>query len=152
MTTPDGPARPIPVHIATAADGVFPGSQDKRRHVQSVFRTWVLAANTPEPILGEDRSRIHAWIIAYGNSVILCSSQSQAQQPANQVAGALGAAFANTPGNPEGTLLFVPVLVGPPTNSQSSVRWTLETTEVVWAVSMAPAMLAITIENRAEGY
>jgi hypothetical protein len=157
MTTPDGP-RSVPVHIASASEGVFPGSQDKRRHIQSVFRTFVLAAPVagvaqPLPVLAEDRSRVAAWMVAYGNSVILCSSQSQAQDPANQAANAAaGAAFANTPGNPQGTLLFVPVLIGPPVNSNPSVRWTLNTTEIVWAVSMGPAMLAVTIENRAAGY
>jgi hypothetical protein len=138
--------------VASAADGVFPGSQDNRKYIHSVFRTFVLAANTPVPILAQDRSRLTAWLIAYGNSVVLCDSQAQAQAPANQVAGGLGAAFANTPGNPDGTLLFVPVLVGPPTNSQTSMRWTLRSTEVVWAVSMAAAVLAVTIENSVTGY
>jgi hypothetical protein len=152
MTTPDAP-RPIPVRIESANEGVFPRTQKKRKHVQAVFRTFALAANTPLPILAEDRSRLGAWLVAYANSVVLCSSASQAQDPDNQIASAaLGAAFANTPGNPQGTLLFVPVLVGPPTNSAASVRWTLEHTEVMWAVSMAPALLAVTIENTAEGY
>lgn len=153
MTTPDAAPRSIPVHIASANEGVFRGTQKKRKHVQPVFRTFALAAGVPLPILAEDRSREAAWIVAYANSVILCSSQSQAQDPDNAIASAaLGAAFANTPGNPQGTLLFVPVLIGPPVNSSPSVRWTLNTTEVVWAVSMAAALLAVTIENRAEGY
>lgn len=156
MTTPaddDTKPRSIPVHIASANEGVFPGTQDRRRHIHSVYRTFELTANNPVPILAEDRSRVATWIVAYGNSVVLCESASQAQDPANQVASAaMGAAFANTPGNPQGTLLFVPVLVGPPTNSQVSVRWTLNTTEVMWAVSMAAAVLAVTIENRAAGY
>lgn len=153
MTNPDNTPRAVNVHIASANEGVFAGTQHKRRHIRSTFRTFALAAATPLPILGEDRSRVAAWIVAYGNSVVLCDSQSQAQDPDNQIASAaLGAAFANTPGNPQGTLLFVPVLVGPPTNSAPSVRWTLNTTEVVWAVSMAGALLAVTIENKAEGY
>lgn len=150
--TSNSDIEPVKVHVASASEGIFPGTQAKRRHIQSVFRTWVLAANTPEPILAQDRSRVAAWMVAYGNSVVLCGSQSQAGQAANQIASGLGAAFANTPANPDGTLLFVPVLIGPPTNSNPSVRWTLNTTEVVWAVSMAPAVLAMTIENRAEGY
>jgi hypothetical protein len=152
MTTSDSAPRSVSVHIASANEGVFNGTQAKRRHIQSVFRTFVLAAATPVPILAEDRSRVATWLVAYSNSVVLCSSESQAQDPANQVASALGAAWANTPANPQGTLLYVPVLVGPPTNSNPSVRWTMSTTEVVWAVSMAPAVLALTIENRAEGY
>jgi hypothetical protein len=152
MTTPDSPPRPISVHVASANSDIFPGTQDHRRHVQAVYRTFVLAAAAPVPILAQDRSRCAAWVIAYGNSVVLCASQSQAQDAANQVASGLGAAFANTPANPQGTLLFVPVLIGPPVNSTSSVRWPLKTTEVTWAVSMAPALLAMTIENRAEGY
>lgn len=153
MTTPDAPPRSIPVHIASANEGVFRGTQRNRKHVQPVFRTFALAANSPLPILAEDRSRDTTWIVAYANSVVLCSSASQAQDPDNQIAAAaLGAAFANTPGNPQGTLLFVPVLIGPPVNSSPSPRWTLNTTEVVWAVAMAPALLAVTIENRIEGY
>lgn len=149
MTTP---IEPVTVHIASANEGVFPGTQAKRRHIHSVYRTFPVTT-TPIPILAEDRSRIATWMVAYGNSVVLCDSESQAQAQANQVANAaLGAAFANTPGNPEGTLLFVPVLIGPPVNSSPSVRWTLNTTEVMWAVSMAPALLAVTIENKAEGY
>src|SRR5579871_4929379 len=145
--------RPIPVHVTSANEGIFPGSQHNRKHIQSVFRTFALQANNPIPVLAQDRSRLQAWMVAYGNSVVLCGSESQAQDPANNIASAaLGAAFANTPGNPDGTLLFVPVLVGPPTNSAASVRWTLNTTEVVWAVSMAPALLSVTIENAAKGY
>lgn len=150
MTTP---VEPVKVHVTSASEGVFPGTQHGRRHVQSVFRTWNLGAAVPENILAQDRSRLTAWIVAYASSVVLCSSESQAQDAANQLASAaLGAAFANTPGNPQGTLLFVPVLIGPPVNSSPSPRWTLNTTEQVWAVSMAPALLAITIENKAEGY
>jgi hypothetical protein len=152
VTTPDSAPRPISVHVASASEGVFPGTQKSRRHVQPVFRTWNLAAGIPENILAQDRSRLNAWVLAYANSVVLCSSESQAQDAANQVASGLGAAFANTPANPQGTLLFVPVLIGPPTNSASSPRWPLQTTEQVWAVSMAAALLTITIENKAEGY
>lgn len=144
---------PVRVHVTSAAEGVFPGSQRGRRHIHPVCLTFALTANNPVPILAQDRSRVATWLIAYGNSVVLCASKGQAQAPANQVASvALGAAFANTPGNPDGTLLFVPILVGPPVNSSPSLRWTLSTTEVMWAVSMAPALLAVTIENRVEGY
>jgi hypothetical protein len=152
MTVPDNAVHTIPVHVASANEGVFPHTQHDRGHVPAVFRTFALTAGAPVPVLAEDRSRVQAWMVAYGNSVVLCASQSQAQDPANAAAGALGAAFANTPGNPQGTLLFVPVLVGPPVNSAASVRWTLTTTEVVWAVSMGPALLALTIENRVKGY
>lgn len=149
MTSP----QPVPVRIESANEGVFPGTQRNRKHTTSVFRTFALAAATPLPVLAEDRSRTGAWFVAYSNSVVLCQSESQAQDPDNQIAAAaLGAAFANTPGNPQGTLLFVPILVGPPINSNPSVRWTLNTTEVVWAVSMAPALLALTTENEAKGY
>jgi hypothetical protein len=144
---------PVQVHVASANEGVFPGTQKTRKHITSVYRTFALAAGVPAPILAEDRSRVGVWMIAYANSVVLCASQSQAQDPGNQVAGAaLGAAFANTPANPQGTLLFVPVLVGPPVNSTPSARWTLNTTEIMWAVTMAPALLAVTIESRAQGY
>jgi hypothetical protein len=138
------------VHIATAADGVMAGTQVKRKHIQAVYRTFVLSAATPIPILAEDRSRIMTMAIAIGNSVVICSSMSQAEDAANQIAAAgAPAMLVNTPANPQGMLLFVPVVTG---GGGTSERWPLCTTEVTWAVSMAPAVLALSIENRAEGY
>jgi hypothetical protein len=148
------PIQPVPVvlHNAEALAGVM-ARQKPRTHIRATFRTFVLtAANPMLPILAEDRSRITTWITAFGNSVVLCDSQSQAQDPDNAIAGA--GLFANAPANPQGTLLYVPAGVGftnPPV--PQSVRWTLNTTEVVWAVALAfPAYLAITIENDAKGY
>jgi hypothetical protein len=145
----DIPVTPVPVHIVSANQGIMHGAQD-REHIQSVFRTFVLSANSPLPVLAQDRSRVLATMIALGNSVILCASQSQAQDTANQVSGvALGAAWANTPPNPNGTTLFVPVVTGAGATSE---RWPVHSTEVVWAVSQAAAMLAVTIENKVTGY
>jgi hypothetical protein len=141
---------PVPVHITSASEGVLAGTQESRLHVQSVYRTFVLAPNIPLPVLAQDRSRLLATMIALGNSVVLCASQSQAQDPANAIGGvALGAAWANTPLNPQGSVLFVPVLAGA---AGTSERWPVHSTEVVWAVSIAAAMLSVTIESKVTGY
>jgi hypothetical protein len=148
--TPDGPPRSVNVHVASAAEGIFPGSQENRKFITSVFRTFVLIANTPLPILNPDRSRIRTTLIAVGNSIVLCASENQAQDPANQIAAAgAPAMLVNTPANPDGCLLFVPVITG---GGGTSERWPLASTETVWAVSMAAAVLAVTIENRASRY
>src|SRR5208337_4430955 len=98
----------IPVHVSNAQELAGMGQRKgPRRHVRSVFRTFVFtAANNVIPILAEDLSRFDTWVLAYGNSVVLCESQSQAQDPANAIAGT--GVFANTPANPQGTLLYVP--------------------------------------------
>jgi hypothetical protein len=113
----------------------------KRKRIKAVYRTFVLtAANPVIPILAEDLSRRTTYVQAITNSVLLCESQSQAQEPANSVA----AAFAN----PSGTLLFVPA-----TGAAVSTRWPLDTNDVMWATAIAfPAMLTMTIHNEAEGY
>lgn len=101
---------PIPVLVANAADLLGAAAEAKRRHIRSTFRTFVLtAANPVVPVLAEDRSRTDTWMIAYGNSVVLCDSQSQAEDPDNQIAGT--GVFSNTPANPQGTLLYVPPAV-----------------------------------------
>jgi hypothetical protein len=142
--------RPVPVEItnAEALAGLVP-RPGPRKHVRAVYRTFVFTAAAPVlPVAAEDLSRDEMWLIAYGNSVVICESQSQAQDPDNQIAGT--GVFANTPANPQGTLLYVPsgaAFASPP--SPISVRWTFSTTEVVWATALAfPTMLAVTLINR----
>jgi hypothetical protein len=260
---------PVEVTNAEALAGMI-NRRHPRRHVRAVYRTFNLAAATPLPILAEDLSRYDTWLVAYGNSVVICESQAQAQDPDNQLGGA--GSFVNSPANPQGTLLYVPAqiagsqagsytgegtaatpgagtavatanggtalpagtytltgtdmlagtgaaadinnfglyvgatliatlpnadtteqlfampaltfvvpaggavvaiktigagsgtanywssfaatpaAVGGSAPVSQSVRWTLDTTEVAWAVSMAPALLAMTTHNRAHGY
>jgi hypothetical protein len=144
--------RPIPVEI-TNPEALAGAVRPVRGYKRAVFRTFAFtAANNVFPIMAEDLSREDAWLIAYGNSVVICETQSQAQDPANQIAGT--GVFANSPANPQGTLLYVPsgpAFTSPP--SPISVRWTLQTTEVVWATALAyPTMLAVTLINRAKNY
>jgi hypothetical protein len=141
--------KPIPVRLTNSAELLAGmGAARPRKHTRAVYRTFLLAANTPLPVLAEDLSRRDVWFVAYNNSVMICESLSQAQDPGNQVAGAGN--FANTPANPQGTLLYAYAAGNPAV--MASVRWTLETTEVVWAVAMATAYLAITTHNKSEGY
>ncbi len=105
-------ARPVPVEITnTEALAGMAGRARPRGYVRSVYRTFVLtAANPVIPVLAEDLSRSGTWFQAYGNSVVLCESQSQAQDPDNVIAGT--GQFAGSPANPQGTLLFVPSATG----------------------------------------
>jgi hypothetical protein len=155
MTQQHAEVQPVPVRVTNHED--LAGMRTRARprtHLQSVFRTFVLTAAQPViPILAEDLSRETAWIVAIGNSVVLCNSQSQAQDPDNFIAGA--GIFAECPANPQGTLLYVPTLTAPWTSQPVpvSVRWTLNTTEVVWASAMVyPALVSVTIESKAQGY
>jgi hypothetical protein len=152
MEHPGTQPRPVPVEV-TNAEALAGAVQPKRRYTRAVFRTFVFtAASNVFPVAAEDLSREDMWLMAIGNSVVICESQSQAQDPANQIAGT--GVFANTPANPQGTLLYVPsgaAFTSPP--SPISARWTLQTTEVVWATALAyPTMLAVTLINRARSY
>jgi hypothetical protein len=153
MTHPESaPPRPVPVEI-TNAETLAGAIKPDRRYTRAVYRTFVFTAAAPvQPIAAEDLSREEMWLVAYGNSVVICESESQAQDPDNQAAGT--GVFANTPANPQGTLLYVPsgaAFPNPP--SPVSVRWTLATTEQVWATALAyPTLLAVTLINRAKSY
>ena len=86
---------PIPVRLTNpeALAGAAPRPQPRRR-ITSRYRTFVLNAanNWILPVGGEDLSRHGGWVIAYGNSIVLCESQAQAQDPFNTTP--LGAAAA----------------------------------------------------------
>lgn len=100
MSHTDTPIQPIPVHVANAGDIWSAAAEPRRRRIRSTFRTFVLTATNPIiPILAEDLSRRAADLQAIGNSIVICESQSQAQDPSNAVAGLP---------NPQGLLLFVP--------------------------------------------
>jgi hypothetical protein len=156
MSQADLEIQPVPVKITNAHELMAGRGADNkhRKHTRATFRTFVLtAANPVVAILAEDRSRFDTWLIAYGNSVVICESQSQAEDPANFIAGT--GVFSQCPLNPQGTLLYVPTLNVPWTTQPvpQSVRWTLDTTEVAYACAMVfPAVLAMTTHNHVEGY
>jgi hypothetical protein len=149
MTYPASPyaldRAPIPVHVTGT-------SASPRRRVKAVYRTFVLSAAAPViPIAAEDLSRRNGWAIAYGSSVVLCESQSQAQDPGNAVASAV-TGFTLTPANPQGTLLYVPQ-----TGTLQSDRWPIDSNDVIWASALLltgteVAYLAVTLYSRADGY
>lgn len=148
------PVPALPVHITNGEQLAGMGHRDgPRRHIRSVYRTFVLTHGMVIPVLAEDLSRFDVWFQAYGGSVVLCESQSQAQDPANQ-AGAAGV-FAGAPANPQGTLLYVPAGASFTTPVPPVSGWLrLQTSDPVWATTLADSvtMLAMVTHNRAEGY
>jgi hypothetical protein len=148
MSHTDTQLQPVPVHITNPEAIAGAAKASPRKHVRAVYRTFALTGGIPLPILAEDLSRFDTWLVAYNNSVIICESQSQAQDPDNAVAGT--GQFTATPANPQGTLLYANAGGSPAV--MTSTRWTLDTTEVVWAVSLASAYLAVTTHNKVTGY
>ncbi len=136
--------QPVPVHVTNA--GILATRKRKRHH--TIYRTFVLtAANPVIPVLAEDMSRTGAHFQAIGNSVLICESQSQAQDPDNAVA----LAFAN----PQGLLLYVDAAATGLGSGGLSVsdRWPIFTNDVVWATAIAfPAFLAVSITSEVSGY
>lgn len=120
---------PIPVVVHNAAD--FPVAAPKqKKHKDVTYRTIVLtAANPVRPIFVGDLSRELVIIQAFGNDVVLCESQSKAEDAANSVA---------TLPNPEGYLL---------SHSNTAPTY-LPTTDLTWATAQAfPAQISITLIN-----
>jgi hypothetical protein len=79
---------PVPVHVVSANEGVIPGAAPRRRLRRAVTRTRNMTA--AEPVIHfahQDNNRLHLLVQAGGNNVVLCTDISQAQDPANQVAG-----------------------------------------------------------------
>ena len=88
---------PVPV-LLTNPEALAGVRTDKRRpRRQMTFRTINLTAASPvQVLLGADPARLYALVQAGGNSVVLTTSQGEAQDPNNVVA--------NIP-NPEGFVL-----------------------------------------------
>jgi hypothetical protein len=153
MTTPiDTP--PVPAHITNIAElaGAVGGRIRRRKHIRAVYRTFVLTAASPVvPVAAQDLSRCGGWAIAYGNSVVLCETQSQAQDPANAIVGT-ATGFTLAPANPQGTLLYVPLA-----GTAQSDRWPIDSNEPIWASASyltggQTAMLVVTLYNETTGF
>jgi hypothetical protein len=134
MTEQHRDLTPLPVtHPGLDALARHPAATpQKKKHKHITYRTIVLSATNPvRPLLAPDPSRDYVQIIVQGNPVVLCESESKAQDPANQAAGLP---------NPEGMLL--PVNPGP-------IR--LHLTDLTWVTAQAfPAIVSIAIVSDAE--
>jgi hypothetical protein len=125
----------------------------KKKRIRATMRTFLITAASPiVAVLQKDPSRLDTYIVAYGNSAVLCESFSQAQDQDNLPASAGTGVFANTPANPQGTLLYVPSGAGfsggaaPP--SPVSTRFTTLTQEVMYATAIAfPTYVAVLSNN-----
>lgn len=135
MSHPDasqnGTAAPVVDVRVTNMPGMPAAAEKQRRAIQP--RTIVLtAANPVKVLLAADVSRKLVQVIAAGNPVVLCESESQAEDPNNSVA---------TLPNPEGFLLPV------------GVRIPIDTSEQMWVTAQAfPAQVSILITNLGPAY
>lgn len=122
--------QPVPVHVANLHELASRPAGKCHRNV--TFRTFQLtAANPVKPICAADVSREMIIVQAFTNDVVLCESQSKAEDPANS-------ATAN-PGFPEGYLV-------PKANTTPTY---LPTTDLIWATAGTfPAQLTVALINR----
>jgi hypothetical protein len=78
---------PVPVKL-TNPEALGGAGPRKRRVKQITFRTRNLTATSPiAHLCAYDETRLYILIQAGGNNVVLCTDISEAQDPANQVAG-----------------------------------------------------------------
>jgi hypothetical protein len=129
----------------TNPEALIPAS-DKKVHYDITFRTIVLnapAAGNPavgssvKVLCAADLSREYIIVSAVTNDVVLCSSQADAQDGNNAVAGLP---------NPTGTLLkaSTTTLAYPP------IR--IPTTDLVWVTAASfPAIVPVILVNRVKG-
>jgi hypothetical protein len=139
MTTP---IEPVPVRIENVAEFQQRQGSRAKLHKDVTFRTIVLTALNPvRPLMAADLSREYAQVEAFTNDVVLCETQSKAQDPANQVAGLP---------NPEGALLKASCTAAQPTLAFPPRK--LETTDLVWVTAASfPAVVVVTLINFVEG-
>lgn len=131
MTYPDD-LIPLPVEVINLRD--LKASESKC-HYDLTLRTITLtAANPVRDVFAGDLSRRLVICQAFTNDVVLCQSQSQAQDPAN-------AATAN-PGFPEGYLLA----------AANTTPTYLPVTDLAWATAGTfPAKLTLCLINEVHG-
>lgn len=146
MTTQDPPPDFTPVLVEIAnPEALIPASL-KKDHYDVTFRTIVLTApvgtepavgTSIRPLCAADLSREFIIVAAMTNDVVLCETQSKAQDPANAVAGLP---------NPEGSLLkaSTTTLAFPPLK--------IPCTDQVWVTAASfPALVSVILVNRVKG-
>jgi hypothetical protein len=131
VTIPPEELTPIPVRIVDRSDLA---ASARKVHRDVTYRTIVLSALNPvRPVFAQDLSRMLVIVQAFGNDVVLCETQSKAEDPANSVAGLP---------NPEGYLL-AKANAGPTY---------LPATDLSWATAASfPAMITICLINKVPG-
>lgn len=122
---------PVPVHVASVADGLGPAPRRRLRAVS--LYTVVLTADEPaKQVLQPDPNRVIARVQAGGNNVVLARTKGDAQAAANTGDVTLA--------RPNGMLL-------PYANA---TPYPLETTGEVWAAAAAyPAQVAVSVITEA---
>lgn len=85
MTTPE--IQPVLVMVANAAELTAAGhGRGKVRHTTAITKN-LTAASPIIDLVGYDETRCYIRIQSGGNNVVVCTDISQAQDPANQIAG-----------------------------------------------------------------
>lgn len=135
-----------PVHVYLTNPEALIGESGKKRHYDVTFRTIVLNAPTGaspavgtsiRPLCAADLSREYIIVAAVTNDVVLCETQSRAQDPANAVAGLP---------NPEGYLLkaSTTTLAFPPVQ--------IPNTDQIWVTAASfPAIVTAILVNKVKG-
>jgi len=136
MSHPDGDLIPIPVTLAHPDQlaGLLDASR-RKRHRDVTFRTIQLTtANPVKAIFAGDLSRALVIVQAFTNDVILCETQSKAEDPAN--ASPAAASY------PEGYLLA----------KANTTPTYLPTTDLAWATAATlPAQITVCLINNVYG-
>ena len=127
---------PIPVYLHNIESLAAAVSRPRRYHYNITFRTIVLTAGgvgqSIRPLCADDPSREYLLVQAFTNDVVLCESQSRAQDPANSVVGLP---------NPEGFLLWHTNVTATRIDSQ----------DLIWVVAASfPAQVTVQLVNRVE--
>jgi hypothetical protein len=123
---------PIPVRIVSGADMA---ASAKKCHYDVTLRTIRLTAANPVQVLcAADLSREGILIQAFTNDIVICETQSKAQDPANS-------ATAN-PGFPEGYLLA---------KANTTPTWLPMTDLAYVTAGTFPAQVTIALVNKVEG-
>jgi len=129
---------PIPVRLHPQDLAALAGHlKSGKCHYDITFRTIVLTAGgvgySIRPLCAADPSREYLMVQAFTNDVVLCETQSRAQDAANAVAGLP---------NPEGYLLWHTNVM--PTRIDSS--------DLIWIAAAAfPAQVTVMLVNKVQG-
>ena len=95
MSEHPGDYAPVRVHVASS--DVLP-AEHRTPELVITTRTLVLTSTRPIDEIALDPGRVYAIVQVFGNTAVLCTSLTQAQDPANAVTGLP---------NPNGSLLTV---------------------------------------------
>ena len=117
---------PVPVTIHNPDSLRPPATRRRVRHAKMVTRN-LTAAQPVIDLAGYDETRVYILAQAGGNNIVVCTDISQAQDPANQVAGVP---------NPNGLLL----------TAGNTIPFKIEGAQRMWAVGNTyPAQITFVV-------